>query len=71
MVYINFCSGGDPLCELHPQGGGFVRVRLDAAASEAVCHLLSLESLEVSRALAALYVAGVRDGERAVRGHTA
>jgi hypothetical protein len=70
MFYCNFFRGEQPLFEDAPQGDSAVEVRVDERSRIALQSLLNLGSFEVAHALAALYVAGVRAGERAVRGHT-
>lgn len=67
-MFVNFFRNEPPLLEAEPQGEASVEIKLDERAARVLAALLALESLEVSSALAALFVAGTHAGERSVRG---
>jgi hypothetical protein len=69
MIYICFFRDGGCLIDTEPNGDRCVPIELKGQASRTLAALLELESFRLSEALAALYLDGVRAGERAVRGH--
>ena len=64
--YLCFHDGGTTI-EGGPNGERSMRLTLDERADRVVSALLALDSLEVSYALARVYLAGASAGERAVR----
>jgi hypothetical protein len=65
MLHVNCFKDGGALLEAEPQGDAWIPVNLLAADEAVLAGLIS--SLEVSGALARLFLAGVTAGERAVR----
>lgn len=76
MFWVSFFrDGSPPLFDLVEQDGGdctSIKVVVgDKLVEETLRALLCLESFSVSRALAAVYAAGVNAGQRAVRSRPA
>jgi hypothetical protein len=67
MTFYVCFHDGDVTFEGVPDGERSIPVRLDGRAERVVSALLELDSLEVSYALARVYLGGASAGERAVR----
>jgi hypothetical protein len=67
QFFVNMYSGDGATFEEGPAGDAHQPVELSDRASKAAAALCAIESFEVSQLLAEVYLAGVRDGERAAR----
>jgi hypothetical protein len=60
MFWVNYFKDDYCLLEDSQQGDASVALELDERSAKAVAALMDLESLELSRALAAIFQAGVQ-----------
>src|SRR5207248_1602845 len=67
MLYLNCFKSGGCLVESEPNGDTSIPLKLGGQPTATVAALLEIESFRLSEALAAIYLAGVIAGRRAVQ----